>query len=41
MIKNLIFDMGGVVFSLGYEQAILRFEEIGLADARHLLDPCV
>ena len=41
MIKNLIFDMGGVVFSLGYEQAIRRFEEIGLSDARRLLDPCV
>lgn len=41
MICNLIFDMGGVIFSLGYEQAIRRFEEIGVANARHLLDPCV
>ena len=41
MIKNLVFDMGGVVFTLGYEQAVRRFGEIGLKNARHLLDPCV
>lgn len=41
MIKNLIFDMGGVVFDLGYEQAVSRFEEIGVADAGKYLDPAV
>ena len=41
MVKNLIFDMGGVVFDLGYEQAVRRFEEIGVRDARAQLDPCI
>lgn len=41
MIKNLIFDMGGVVFDLGYEQAVSRFEEIGVSDARKYLDPAI
>ncbi len=39
MIKNLIFDMGGVVFSLGYEQAVRRFEDLGVHDARIFMDP--
>ena len=39
MIKNLIFDMGGVVFSLGYEQAVRRFEDLGVHDARKFMDP--
>lgn len=30
--------MGGVVLALSYEQAVRRFEEIGLANARHHLD---
>ena len=41
MIRNLIFDMGGVVFALGYEQAVRRFEEIGVSDARAQLDAAV
>ena len=35
---NLAFDLGGVVIALSYENAIRRFEEIGLTDARQHLD---
>ena len=28
-IKNIAFDLGGVVIALSYEQAVRRFEEIG------------
>lgn len=38
MIKNIVFDLGGVVIALSYEQAVRRFEEIGLRDARQHLD---
>jgi hypothetical protein len=30
MIKNIVFDLGGVVIALSYEQAVRRFDEIGL-----------
>jgi putative hydrolase of the HAD superfamily len=39
MIKNVVFDFGGVVVALSYEKAVKRFEEIGLRDARRHLDP--
>ena len=29
-IRNIAFDLGGVVLALSYEQAVRRFEEIGL-----------
>ncbi|MBQ9363303.1 MAG: HAD family phosphatase [Bacteroidaceae bacterium] len=38
-IKCIAFDFGGVVIHLSYEQAVRRFEEIGLKDARKHLDP--
>jgi len=38
MIKNIAFDLGGVVLALSYEQAVRRFEEIGLKNARIHLD---
>ena len=38
MIKNIAFDLGGVVLALSYEQAVRRFEEVGLKDARQQLD---
>ena len=38
MIKNIAFDLGGVVLALSYEQAVKRFEKIGLKDARQRLD---
>ena len=37
-IKNIAFDLGGVVVALSYEQAVKRFQEIGLKDARKRLD---
>ena len=37
-IKNIAFELGGVVIALSYEQAVKRFEEIGLKDARQHLD---
>ena len=39
MIKNIVFDFGGVVVALSHEQAVKRFEEIGAKDARKYLDP--
>lgn len=38
MIKNIIFDLGGVVLTLDQSQAIRRFKEIGLKDAEKWLD---
>jgi putative hydrolase of the HAD superfamily len=37
-ISNIAFDLGGVVLALSYENAVRRFEEIGLKDARSRLD---
>ena len=37
-IKNIAFDLGGVVLALSYEQAVAHFEEIGLRNARQHLD---
>lgn len=37
-IKNIAFDLGGVVVALNYEEAVKRFENIGLKDARQRLD---
>ena len=39
MIKTIVFDLGGVIFSQNYEKAVSHFEEIGVSDARRLLDP--
>lgn len=33
MIKNIVFDFGGVIAPLSREQAVKAFERIGLADA--------
>lgn len=38
MITTIIFDLGGVVITLDQQQAIRRFEELGLHDARQRLD---
>lgn len=38
MIKNIIFDLGGVVITIDQPQAIRRFKEIGLSDAEKWLD---
>ncbi|GHV47676.1 D-ribitol-5-phosphate phosphatase [Bacteroidia bacterium] len=38
-IKNIIFDLGGVIIDLDQQCAVKRFEELGIADAKNLLDP--
>jgi len=38
MIKNVIFDFGGVIGHLDRNGAVARFESLGLADADRLLD---
>lgn len=38
MIKNIVFDFGGVLFDLAYERAVETFRAIGLADADQRLD---
>lgn len=38
-IKNIVFDLGGVLIDLSHDQAVRRFEEIGVVDAVQLLDP--
>ena len=38
-IKNLIFDLGGVIMTICQPNAVERFREIGLADAEKRLDP--
>ena len=37
-IKNIIFDLGGVILTLDPMQAVRRFEEIGVKDAAKRLD---
>ncbi len=39
MIKNIVFDLGGVIMHLDHERAVRRFEELGVKDVRQLLDP--
>lgn len=38
MIKNILFDLGGVIITLDPDQAVSRFKEIGLVDADKRLD---
>ena len=37
-IKHIIFDLGGVILTLDPNQAVRRFEEIGVKDAAQRLD---
>lgn len=37
-IKNIIFDLGGVIITLDQSQAVSRFKELGLTDADMRLD---
>lgn len=37
-IRNIIFDLGGVVITLDKQEAIRRFQSLGLADAEDRLD---
>lgn len=38
-IKNIVFDLGGVIITLSREEAVRRFKAIGLDSAEELLDP--
>ena len=38
-ITHIALDMGGVVLHIDHEQAVSRFEEIGVANARDYLNP--
>ena len=38
MIKNIVFDLGGVIFKIDKNQAIKRFNEVGFAGAASYLD---
>lgn len=38
MIKNIIFDLGGVIMTLDPPEAIRRFKALGLADAEQQMD---
>ncbi|WP_297718055.1 HAD family phosphatase [uncultured Porphyromonas sp.] len=39
MIKNILFDFGGVFVRLNREEAVRRFQALGVHDADELLDP--
>jgi putative hydrolase of the HAD superfamily len=38
-IKNIVFDLGGVLIDLDGKESIRRFEEIGISNAGEWLDP--
>ena len=38
-IKNIVFDLGGVILTLDRSEAVRRFEQAGLEQAEELLDP--
>lgn len=39
MIRTVIFDLGGVIMTIDQQQAVRRFQEIGVPDADNLLNP--
>lgn len=39
MIKTIFFDLGGVIITLDQQQAVARFEALGVTDAARQLDP--
>lgn len=39
MIKNIIFDFGGVIITLDHAKAVESFKQLGIADAEKRLDP--
>lgn len=38
-VKNIVFDLGGVIITLDQPQAVRRFQELGVKDAAERLDP--
>lgn len=39
MIKNIIFDLGGVIMTIDQKEAVRRFTDIGFSNAEKILDP--
>lgn len=39
MVKTIIFDLGGVIMTIDNDEALRRFQELGLKDAAKHLDP--
>ncbi len=39
MIKNIVFDMGGVLVDLSRERSVRQFEALGVSDASDLINP--
>ena len=39
MIKNIIFDLGGVIITISHQEALRRFLQLGVKDAERQLDP--
>ena len=39
MIKNILFDLGGVIMTLSHPDGVKRFKELGVKDAEKQLDP--
>ena len=39
MIRNVVFDLGGVIMTIYQNEALRRFKALGLADAERHLDP--
>lgn len=39
VIKNIVFDFGGVIMTIDHEEALRRFKALGLDNAEHYLDP--
>lgn len=40
VIKNIVFDLGGVIMTLDPAEALRRFKALGLSDAERYLDSC-
>lgn len=38
-IKNIVFDLGGVIITIDRSEAVRRFTQVGLENAEELLDP--
>lgn len=39
MIKTIALDLGGVVVAIKFEEAVRRFEELGVKDVNNILNP--
>ena len=39
MIKSIALDLGGVVVAINFNQAVSRFEELGVKDVNRILNP--